>query len=111
MYLCLIMGEIKDNINRRSHWFGMFLNQYTIIGLIFLVWIAFFDQNNLIGKARLNSKIATLEKEKAYYQDKIEKDSRKKKELFSNKNNLEKFAREQYFMKKINEDIFVIVKD
>ena len=111
MYLCKIMGEIGCHSNRKSHWFGIFLNQYTIVGLIFFVWIAFFDQNNLIGKAQLNSKITTLKKEKTYYQEKIKKDAREKEELWSNKNNLEKFAREQYFMKKPNEDIFVIVND
>jgi len=111
MYLCMTMGGADNMINRKGRWFGMCLNQYTIAGLIFLVWIAFFDQNNLIGKVRLNSKITTLKKEKAYYQEKIKEDSRKSRELFSNKDNLEKFAREQYLMKKSNEDIFVIVND
>lgn len=50
-----------------------------------------------------------MKKEKAYYQNKIEEDNRKMKELLSNKDNLEKFAREQYIMKNKNEDIFVIV--
>lgn len=79
--------------------------------LIFLVWLAFFDRNNLVEKMQLRSKISTLTKEKDYYQEKIEEDNRKKQELLSNKDNLEKFAREQYFMKKTNEDIFVITND
>lgn len=79
--------------------------------LIFFVWLAFFDRNNLVEKMQLRGKIATLKKEKAYYQEKIEEDSRKMQELLSNKKNLEKFAREQYFMKKPDEDIFVIVKE
>lgn len=65
----------------------------------FLVWLAFFDRNSLVGKMQLRGKIATLKKEKAYYQNKIEEDNRKMKELLSNKDNLEKFAREQYLMK------------
>lgn len=77
--------------------------------LIFLVWLAFFDQNNLVAKMQLRSKITTLQKEKAYYEEKIKEDNRRMKELLSNKNNLEKFAREQYLMKNKNEDIFVIV--
>lgn len=85
------------------------MNKYTITSLIFLVWLTFFDRNNLVEKMQLRSKIATLKKEKAYYQDKIEEDNRKIKELLSSKENLEKFAREQYLMKKPNEDIFVIV--
>ena len=76
---------------------------------IFLVWLAFFDRNNLIEKVQLKNKITTLKKEKAYYQQKIEEDNRKMQELLSSRDNLEKFAREQYLMKNKNEDIFVIV--
>lgn len=79
--------------------------------LIFLVWLTFFDRNNFINKIQLKSKITTLKKERAYYQNKIEEDNRKMKELLSNKDNLEKFAREQYLMKNKNEDIFVIVNE
>lgn len=77
--------------------------------LIFVVWLTFFDRNNFINKIQLKSKITTLKKERSYYQNKIEEDNRKMKELLSNKDNLEKFAREQYLMKNKNEDIFVIV--
>lgn len=76
---------------------------------IFVVWLTFFDRNNFINKIQLKSKITTLKKERSYYQNKIEEDNRKMKELLSNKDNLEKFAREQYLMKNKNEDIFVIV--
>lgn len=58
---------------------------------------------------QLRSKITTLTKEKEYYQKKIEEDNRKMKELLSNRDNLEKFAREQYLMKNSNEDIFIII--
>lgn len=86
-------------------------NKYTITLLIFFVWLAFFDRNNMVEQMQLNSKINTLKKEKAYYQRKIEEDNRKKEELLSSRENLEKFAREQYLMKKPNEDIFVIVNE
>ncbi len=87
-----------------------FTNKYTLVGLLFLVWISFFDKNSFVEKAQLRNKINTLSKEKAYYQQKIEEDNRKMKELLSNRDNLEKFAREQYLMKKEDEDIFIIVE-
>ncbi len=59
----------------------------------------------------MRSKINQLENEQKYYREKIEEDKRKKEELLGNRDNLEKFAREQYFMKKENEDIFIIVKE
>ncbi len=103
------MREKNNDTGFRHLLFILFMNKYTITSLIFLVWLTFFDRNNLVEKMQLRSKIATLKKEKAYYQDKIEEDNRKIKELLSSKENLEKFAREQYLMKKPNEDIFVIV--
>lgn len=103
------MREKNNDTGFRHLLFILFMNKYTITSLIFLVWLTFFDRNNLVEKMQLRSKIATLKREKAYYQDKIEEDNRKIKELLSSKENLEKFAREQYLMKKPNEDIFVIV--
>ena len=107
-YLCNIMKE-KDNSSTPRTLFSKLMNKYTMTLLIFLVWLAFFDRNNLVEKMQLRGKITTLQKEKAYYQIKIEEDNRKMQELLSNKENLEKFAREQYLMKNKNEDIFVIV--
>jgi cell division protein FtsB len=50
-----------------------------------------------------------LQRDKAYYEKKIKEDTQQLKELKTNRENLEKFAREQYLMKKDNEDIFVFV--
>ena len=108
-YLCIIMSGNEKTYNFRPL-FRKFANKYTISGLIFLIWIAFLDKNSIVEKVELRNKISTLEKEQKYYQDKIEDDNRKIKELLSSPDNLEKFAREQYFMKNPNEDIFVITK-
>lgn len=59
----------------------------------------------MIGELR---SIHSLENEKEYYQKKIESDNKKLKELKTNDENLEKFAREQYLMKKSDEDIFIV---
>lgn len=59
----------------------------------------------MIGEIRA---IHNLENEKEYYQNKIEQDNKKLNELKTNDENLEKFAREQYLMKKSDEDIFII---
>ena len=91
--------------------FQRFANKYTFVGLLFVIWIALFDKYSFIDKLQLRSKINELEQEKNYYREKIEEDKRKKDELMGNRENLEKFAREQYLMKKDNEDIFIIVKE
>ena len=102
----------EKNHNRPTRTlFSRCMNKYTITIFIFGVWLTFLDHNSLIERFQLRSKIATLKKEKAYYQKKIDEDTRKTQELLSNKKNLEKFAREEYLMKKPNEEIFVIVNE
>jgi cell division protein FtsB len=83
-------------------------NKYVIAILFFLVWILFFDQNNLLDRVSAVRKFQQIEKEKKYYIDKIKTDTKKLEELRTDRENLEKFAREQYLMKRDNEDVFII---
>jgi cell division protein FtsB len=71
----------------------------------------FLDSNDLISRLKLGSKLRTLEKEKQYYQAKIKEVEEDRKELMTNKELLEKFAREKYLMKKETEDIFIIQEE
>lgn len=84
------------------------LNKYLLVLIIFVVFVVFFDNHNLIKRWRINSNITHLEKEINYYKNEIEENRQKMEELQSSNENLEKFAREQYLMKKENEDIFLI---
>ena len=85
-------------------------NKYSLSLILFFVWIVFFDSNNLIERTGNLRRVHTLEKDKIYYETKITEDMNKLEELEGNSENLEKFAREQYLMKKANEDIFIIEK-
>jgi cell division protein FtsB len=89
----------------------LFRNQYLLTFLIFLVWIIFFDQNNLVDRARQMKRHKELEEEKTFYLDKIHEDSVKLHQLKTDEENLEEFAREEYFMKKDDEDIFIVVEE
>ncbi len=86
-------------------------NKYllTIIGL--LVWVVFFDKNDLRTQIELRQQVKQLEKERNYFAQEISVITADIKELTTNPNTLEKFAREKYLMKRNNEDIFVIVED
>lgn len=88
-----------------------FRNFYVITGFAFVMWMIFFDTNDLITRYRMSSKLKSLEREKAFYEERIQEVEKDKKELTSNKELLEKFAREKYLMKKPNEDIFVLEKN
>lgn len=83
-------------------------NKYLLALLIFFVWIMFFDQNNLLDRFISQRHIRQLEKDKLYFQERIRQDSIRMNELRTNNENLEKFAREQYLMKRENEEIFII---
>jgi len=83
-------------------------NRYSLSLIVFFVWLLFFDSNNLIERTIHLSKLHQLEKDKIFYEEKIKDDNAKLEELESNPANLEKFAREQYLMKKDNEDIFIV---
>ncbi|HDR68677.1 MAG TPA: septum formation initiator family protein [Bacteroidaceae bacterium] len=84
-------------------------NKYFLTVFLFLVWLLFFDQNNFIDRFRMAREIKQLDNSKMYYLEQIEKDSTRLHELTTNKENLEKYAREQFYMKKDNEEVFVII--
>ena len=86
-------------------------NKYLIVFAAFVVWIMFFDDSNLMQHRKNLEELAQLEAQVDFYKNKIEADKRKLYELQTNDENLEKFAREQFLMKKADEDIFVIVEE
>jgi len=78
---------------------------------VFVIWITFFDRNDLISQRHLQRIIDDMETKKEYYKIEVESVKKEKEALFSDQTTLEKFAREKYLMKKDNEDIFVIVEE
>lgn len=89
----------------------LILNKYFISVLAVVVWVTFFDKDDLFSQYELTQKLKQLKTEEKYYLTEIEKNRNDMNELRTNPANLEKFAREKYLMKKDNEEIFVIVKD
>ncbi|MBI2269037.1 MAG: septum formation initiator family protein [Bacteroidetes bacterium] len=85
-------------------------NKYTLTLLAFVVWVSFFDKNDLLSQMELRKEVKKLEGEKNYFVTEIGKNKSDMKDLMTNPKNLEKFAREKYLMKKDNEDVFVLVK-
>lgn len=68
-----------------------------------------FDSNNILDRMKDLKQLRELKREKVYYKERIKTDSLKLNELKTNNENLEKFAREQYLMKKDDEDIFIVI--
>lgn len=106
------MGFLKDkDIQIGKINFNTLKNKYIIASFLFVIWVAFFDQNNLVERMQNRKELRQLEEDKIYYQEKIKENAERLKELKTDNDNLEKFAREQYLMKKENEDVFVIVEE
>jgi cell division protein FtsB len=87
-----------------------FGNKYVYTTLAFLVWMVAFDSNNMLSQYRLTSELKMLEAEKEHYLAEIRKDSLAMSELMSSLENLEKYGRERYLMKKDNEEVYLIVR-
>jgi cell division protein DivIC len=85
-------------------------NKYLLVLALFSLWLIFFDGNNLIVRFRMIKDVNQLRNDCEYYSKRIISDSIKLHELKSSPEMLEKFARENYLMKKDNEDIFIIVE-
>ena len=83
-------------------------DKYVLATIVFLVWLTFFDRNDFFVQHEYRSKLSSLEKEKQFYIEEIQRNRQTLVSLLGDKKNLEKFAREKYLMKRDNEDIFVI---
>ena len=95
------MSKVKNRI------MGGFKNIFVLISVVFVIWMLFFDTNSFLTHVELNKEIKDLETEKEYYKREIEKDNKEIKKL-SDDEGLEKFARETYYMKRENEEIYII---
>jgi len=88
-------------------WLGQFKNIYLVITSFFIIWMLFFDSNSVLIQWQLSSEIKNLEQEKNYLETEIARDKALLKK-FSDSIEKQRFAREHYFFKKPNEDIFII---
>ncbi|MDB5010055.1 MAG: Cell division protein FtsB [Mucilaginibacter sp.] len=86
-------------------------NKFFLVTIAFLVWMIFFDKNDLFSQYEYHQQVNKLKQERDFYKIETERVSKDLDELTSNPEKLEKFAREKYLMKKDNEDVFVIVKE
>ena len=97
--------QIKEN-----KFVKFFTNRYVLILITFCIWMLFFDENSYLVHKEFNKEIDELEVAIDFYKKKIEDDKKTIKNL-QDSLALERFAREQYLMKKKNEDIYIIEFD
>lgn len=107
------MEENKEIISEKKKYSlkALFLNKYAITIFLFLVWMIFFDNASWLVIRNLDREINQHEKQLEFYTSEFEKNNNFYKKLMYNKSEKEKFARENYFMKRSNEEIFILVAD
>ena len=101
------MKQINELIDKIPNYLK---NKYLIAIVLFIVWITFFDNFNLIKQSKIKKNIKQLEENKKFYIQEITKDSSEYYDLLNDAEKREKFAREKFLMKKENEDVYIIRK-
>ena len=90
-----------------NKYFKFFTNLYVMTSLLFLFWMLFMDTNSMIFHKELNNEIRDLTEQRNKLKIEIEKDKKLIKDLYDI-DNYEKFARENFYMKKDDEEIYII---
>jgi cell division protein DivIC len=98
------------NTLKNNKVFKILTNIFVLIFIPFLIWMLFFDENSYLVHRKFNSEIKDLESTVSFYKTKIAEDKATIMKL-NDSLQLERFAREQYLMKKENEDIYIIEFD
>lgn len=88
--------------------FKVVKNKYFLVSIFFVIWVLFIDTNNLIRWYSDMKDVAAQERQKRYYKEAIRQTDEQLKELDSNLDSLEKFAREQYYFHKADEELFIV---
>lgn len=95
------------NPYKEKRWFKFLSNKYVWVLLFFIVWMVFLDNYSVINHRELDKQIDELEENREYYKDQIRSDSEKIRKL-KNPDEVERYAREEYYMKRDSEDVYII---
>jgi len=87
---------------------GRLRNKYLLTGSFFLIWMFFFDPKDIPSDFARKSKLNELQKSEQHLNQLIAETSKDLNLLKTSPQTIEKYARENYLMKKDNEDVFII---
>lgn len=84
--------------------------KYFLVFIFAAVWMVFFDRFNLLSQMKVRKQITELQADAKFYEEGIERLDFEREQMFTNREELERFARERYLMRKPGEDVFVVVE-
>jgi cell division protein FtsB len=82
--------------------------KYPIVIILGFLFVGILDENSVVKRVKLEMKIDDLKDEIQKYREQDDNDKMKLRDLKRNPGAMEKIARERYFMKKDDEDIYVL---
>ena len=94
-----------------SRFLNTLSNKYFLATVAFIVWMMFFDRNDLMQQYEYRTQLNSLKSDKEFYTKEIAQIKKDLTELTTNREKLQKFAREKYLMKKDNEDVYIIIDE
>jgi cell division protein FtsB len=86
-------------------------NFYLLSGVAFVLWMLFFDTNDWITQYNRQKKLQKMQEEKVFYEKKIKEIKADYRDLKNNTEIMERFAREKYFLKRPNEEVFILTEE
>ena len=90
---------------------GWLKSKYLIAGVSFIVWMSFFDRNDVTLQWKRISELRKLQQSEKVMNLQISGTKSELELLKSNPATLEKYAREKYMMKRDNEDLYIITSN
>jgi cell division protein FtsB len=108
--ICIFVSDKTGMKKFKDIWLKVkpILNKYVISVLVIFVFVVFIDENSVVKRVKLEREISSLKKEIKYYQKLRDSSEKKLDNINSGKDELERIAREDYLMKKADEDIYLI---
>lgn len=103
--MAIVDPKLKEKIP------ALFRSKLFLLFAGYFIYLLFFSQNTLISQVKLALQLRELNKEERYYTKQIEQIKTEQKDLFSGIDKMEKFARENYWMKSDSEDLYIFVKE
>ncbi len=109
-----VKGKISDlrlrylNYKQEHRWLRVLLNKYSVVTIMFLIWMLFLDNNNIGVWMRTRRTLRNQERSIVYLRNQIQETENRLYPLKSVTDSLERFAREEYFFHEDGEDVYIV---
>lgn len=105
------LPSVSVQFLRKLHTPNWIRNKYVLVALVAGLWILFFDRNSIVSQVSMRNHIAKIKADKEFYQKGISELDYKIELMNTDLHEVEKYAREQYWLKRKSEDLFIVEEE